>query len=438
MSENNNKPELHIVRDNGIEDISDDSVAERIDNSKRRAERSLSSILGQRNNENNRLSTVSLILIAVAVLICVYVISDFATGGLLYSVQGKISSAVYGGAADKFSVGTGGDMVYDFFPYDDAYAILTENGITYVNASGSVSSSQQITYSSPCVASASSRVLIYDKGNNSYSLHQNESMYSQQKTDGKIIDAAISSRKNYALAVRDHKSGTILYGMDETGKLIYQWNCPDGYISDVTLNKSGGKACVTVIDSVNAVLCSTVYILDFEYDSAYAVFEYTDETVIGTKFLSNRKIQVITDKNVYLISGKEQTVVYEYSSSDLCFTDMSDRYIAVITKDYSHDDTYNLTIFGKMGKPRCTVTVNGKLKDISVSEKSVSLLYTDKAETYSNRGKLVGCITDINRYDNVILNGNYLYVLSSDSVKKLPAYASGSYNNTVPEDESQN
>ncbi len=435
MSENN-KPELHIVGDDGIEDISDDTFAERFDNSKRRAGRTLAGILGQRNNENKRLSTVSLVLIAVAVLAAVYIISDFATGGLLYSVQGKISSTVYGGAADKFSVSTGGDTVYDFFPYDDAYAILTENGITYVNASGSVSSSQQITYSSPGVASASSRVLIYDKGNNSYSLHQNESMYSQQKTEGKIIDAAISSRRNYAIAVRDNKSNTVLYGMDETGKIIYQWNCPDGYISDVVLNKSGGKACVTVIDSVNAVLCSTIYILDFEYDSAYAVFEYSDETVVGTKFLSNRKIQVLTDKNVYLISGREQEVVYEYSSSDLCFTDMSDRYISVVTKDYSHDDTYNLTLFGKSGKPRYTVTVNGKLKDIAVSDKSVSLLYTDKAETYSNRGKLVGCITDINRYDNVILKGNYLYVLSSDSVKKLPAYASGSYENTVPEDES--
>lgn len=435
MSENKNKPELHIVKDDGITDISEDSFSDRMENSKRRAGRTLAGVLNQRNNENSRLSVVSLVLIAVAVLAVVYIFSDFATGGLLYSVQGKIVSTVYGPAADKFSVGTGGDTVYDFFPYDDAYAILTENGITYVNASGSISASQQITYSSPGVASASSRVLIYDTGNNSYSLHQNESMYSQQKTEGKIIDAAISSRNNYAIAVRDEKSNTVLYGMDETGKIIYQWNCPDGYISDIALDKSGGKACVTIIDSVNAVLCSTVYILDFEYDSAYAVFEYANETVIGTKFLSGRKIQIVTDKNVYLISGKEQNIVYEYSASDVCFVDMSDRYVAVVTKEYSHDDTYNLSLFGKSGKARYTVTVNGKLKDISVSDKSVALLFADKAETYSKRGKLVGCITDINRYDNVILNGNYLYVLSSDAVKKLPAYASASYN-AVVEDES--
>ena len=55
MSEKNDKPELHIVRDNGIEDISDDSFSERIDNSKRRAGRTLTSVLSHRNNENNRL-----------------------------------------------------------------------------------------------------------------------------------------------------------------------------------------------------------------------------------------------------------------------------------------------------------------------------------------------------------------------------------------------
>lgn len=428
MSDEIKKPELHVVRDedDGVIEIQSDDGNESVKTGKLRLSRLLGRLSSSREENPQKMSTVSLVIIIALILAVVYIIADLSTGGMLYTANGKVVSAVYGGAAEKFSVNTDADNVYDFFPYDNAYAILTENGITYINSSGSVSASQQISYSSPALACSGSRVIIYDRGNNSYLLQQNESMYSQLKTEGKIIDAAISSRNNYAVAVRDEKSNTVLYGMDESGKVIYQWNCPDGYISDVVLNSSGGKACASVIDSKNAVLFSKVYILDFEYDSAYAEFEYTDETVIGTKFLSNRKIQVVTDKRVYLISGKEQTVVYEYGSADVRFTDFSDKYTAVITKDYSHDDTYNLSLFGKSGKLRFTVPVNGKLRGLSVNDKSVAVLFADKTETYSKTGRLVGITNNINHYDDIIINGNYLYVLSSDSVKKIPAYGSSS------------
>ncbi len=426
MSDKNKKPQFRVVgNDESVSEIPADEEFSSVKTGKLRLSGFFRKVSGMREDNPEKMSLVSMGIIVAIILCVVFIVTDLATGGILYTAQGKIVSAVYGGAAEKFSVNTGSENVYNFFPYDDAYAILTDNGITYINSSGSVSASQQITYSTPSLASAESRVIIYDRGNNSYSLHQNESMFSQQKTEGRIIDGAVSSRRNYALVCRNEKSETVLYGMDEKGKVIYQWDCPDGYISDVVLNKSGGKACASVIDAKNAVLFSKVYILDFEYDTAYAEFEYTDETVIGTKFLSYRKIQVITDKRVYLISGKEQSVVYEYGSADIMYTDMSNKYVAVITKDYSHDDTYNLSLFGRNGKCRFTTQISGKIRAMSVNDKSVAVLFADKTETYSKSGRLVGLTENINHYDDIIINGNYLYVLSSDSVRKIPAYGSG-------------
>ena len=439
MSDESKKPELRIVgkdEDNGVSEIPDEEGNEAAEAGKLRIGRFFKNLAESREDSPRKLSVVSLSVIIVIILAVVYIIADLSTGGMLYTANGKVVSAVYGGAAEKFSVNTDSDLVYAFIPYGNAYAILTDNGVTYISSSGSVTASQQITYSSAGIDTEDSRAIIYDRGYSSYSLHQNESMYSQQETEGKIIDAAISGKKNYAIVCRNEKSETVLYGMNESGKVIYQWNCPDGYISDVTLNKSGGIACASVIDSKNAVLYSKVYVLDFEYDSAYAEFEYTDETVIGTKFLSDRKIQVITDKRVYLISGRDQSIVYEYGSADVYYTDFSDKFTAVVTKDYSHDDTYNLTLLGKSGKVRFTVPVYGKIRGISVNNKSVAILFTDKTETYSKSGKLVGITDNINHYDDIVLNGNYLYVLSSDSVKKIPAYGSSTYNNDTPvEDE---
>lgn len=407
--------------DDGISVIPDDSARKRNDENKRRFARGIKKL--SNNNKNGaRLSTFAYILIIIVIFLTVFIVADVSSGGELYTVKGKFVSFLSGGVSSEETVALDADTVFDFKSYRNGYIILTDNGISYVNSNGKVSSSQQVTYSSPAVEVDDYRVMIFDRSNTSYLLMRNETLYSQQKTDSRIVDAAVSSNDNYAIVVTDSDAKSVLYGMDGRGKVIYQWNCPQGYISDVAITESGNKVAATVVNSVNAVLCATVYILDFEYDSEYAVFEYADETVLGTKFLSSRQLQVVTDKAVYKITAKEQEKVYEFSTSDICYSDFSDSFTAVIINDYSSDDLYHLVVFGNNGKLKFTVPVEGKVRSLSVSDKGISVLFADKIETYSKRGKLVGYVNGINHYDDIVLNGNYLYVLSSDSVKRFPAY----------------
>lgn len=437
MSDENKKPRLHVVgdEDSGITEIPDDTNTKRIDETKRKVARNIKRFDAKRSRNGARLSPFAYGIIIALIFVIVYIVSDISSGGFLYTINGRFVSLFSDRSSQDFSVSTNSDTVYDFEPFNNGFMLLTDNGVSFIEKSGETSSSQQFTYSSPSVEISGNRAVVYDRSNTSYSLMKNEKLYSQQKTDNRIIDFALSEKDNYAIAVKDENAKSILYGMDARGKVIYQWNCPKGYISDIAITPSGGKVAVTVIDAVNAMLCSTVYILDFEYDSAYAQFEYESETVLGTKFLSNRKIQVVTDRNVYCISGKDQQVVYEYGTNDILFCDFSDKYTAVVTKDYSHDDSFTLLLFSKSGKLRSSAALSGKVRGLSVSDKSVAVLFADKTETYSKRGKLVGSVGNINHYDDIVLNGNFVYVLSSDSVKKYPAY--GTVSNVVVEEETQ-
>ncbi len=436
MNDEENKTELHVVGEDEepITEIPDDTKDKRRDERKRKAARFIKKIDSKRTKNSAKLSPVAYAVIIVLIFVFVYVIADISSGGFIYTANGRFLSFFTDSSSQNFSVETNADTIYDFESYGNGFVILTENGISYVKKSGDISSAQQLTYSSPSMEINKDRVVVYDRGNNSYLLMRNENVYSQQKTDERIIDFALSEKDNYAVAVRDENAKSVLYGMDAKGKVIFQWNCPHGYITDIAITSSGGKVAVTVINAENAVLESTVYILDFEYDSAYAQFDYKNETVLGAKFLTNKKIQVVTDKNVYLISGKEQKVVYEYGTADICFSDFSEKYTVVITKDYSHDDYYQLLLFSKTGKLRCSTGISGKVRGLSASDKSVSVLFSDKTETYSKRGKLVGSAENLNHFDDIVLNGNYIYVLTADTVRKYPAYGNISDSDTVIED----
>lgn len=417
MKKDKRKTEL----DNGIVIIPDDTPQKKEDEIKRAASRRIKR--ASEAKEKKRIPSFVYIIVIAVIFIIVFVAADISSGGYLADVNGKFVSAISRSSSQKFAASSNGDTVYAFEPYDDGYAVLTENGVFYIGSSGKTKAQQQLTFSSPSMEICRQRSILFDRGGSSYALFRGSEMYAKQSSPSAIIDAAVSKKENYVLAVRDENAKSILYGFNSSGKIIYQWNCPDGYISDAAVTPSGGKAAVTVLDAENAVLSSKVYILDFEYDSPYAELNFTDETVIGVKFISSSKLQVITDKKVYLVKGREPEIVYEYGSASIAYCDMSyGSYTALVTDDYTKDDSYILTIFSKRGSLLSTAQLSGKVKGVSASGKSVSVLYADKTETYSKRGKLVGSVSDINYCEDIVLNGNYIYLLSSDSVKKYPAY----------------
>lgn len=365
-----------------------------------------------------------LVLIIAAILLLVFLIANGASGGFVSTVNGKLVGSLTKNAVDEFDYAVSAEDIYSFTSYNDGFVLLADNQISFNDAAGKTLARQQYSYNNPVLVKRGNKCIIFDKGESLYSMMNNMSLASQQSVNEEIINAAISDKSNYAIAARVKDSAKyVLYGFNGNGKLIYQWNCVNGYIADISINESGSKVAVTVINANNAVLCSTVYILDFEYDSAYAQFEYSDETILGTKFLSDKKIQVVTDKKVYLISGKEQDVIYEYDSADILFANVSeDTYTAIITESYSHDDSYKLSVFSSSGKLKYTVELSGKVCGLDSSGKSIAVLFDNKTETYSSTGKLVGTTTGLYYYNDIVINGNYLFLISSDSVKKCAAY----------------
>lgn len=381
-----------------------------------------------------RLSGFAYGIIVILLLMVVYVIADISSGGFIYTANGRFQSSFATDKSADFDVDINALKVYAFDRYDDGFMLLTENGVSFIDKNGKTVSGQQLVYSTLSCEANGNNFAFFDRGNQSYTLMKNNTVKSQKKIDNKIIDFAVSQKNNYAVVVRDNTK-SVLLGYDSRDEVIYQWDCPKGYITDVTINDSGSKVVASVLNSVNAVLSSKVYILDFEYDTAYAEFEYAGETVLGTKFLSDKKILVLTDKNIYRINAKEQEIIYSYGASDIAYSSFSDKYAAVVTKDYTHEDSYILTVISNSGKIKYTVNLTGKVCGLSVSDKSTAVLYDDKTETYSVYGKLVGSITGLKHFEGIVINKNFIYVLGTDSVKRISAYGMNAYETIIPENE---
>ena len=379
-----------------------------------------------------KLSALAYVIIILIVLIITYVIIDVSSGGFIYTANGRFMSFFGGNSSEDFEFDINANNVYSFDGYSDGFMILTENGASFVDKNGNLMSGQQLVYSKPACEYNGKNLAFFDRGNQAYTIMKNQTVRSQKKLDNKIIDFAVSEKDNYSVVIRDDTK-SVLLGCDSRDEVIYRWDCPQGYITDVSINDKGTKVIASVLNSVNANLNSKVYILDFEYNTAYAEFEYKNETVLCTKFLSGKKLVVITDKKMYLINGKEQSILHDFGSQDICYADYSDKYLAVITKNYSDDESFFLVVINNSGKIKYTSELDGKVSGLSVSDRSLAVLFDDKTETYSVQGKLVGQITNLKHYEGIVINDNYLYVLGTDSVKRFSAYGMSAYESQIEE-----
>lgn len=403
--------------------IHSDNAQKHKESAKSVAIKFVKSVMKFKNKLSKRASAAFLICISLIILVLLFVIADVASGGEVSAISSSMASVFRKGSAAKFYGTIDADTVFDFKSSYDGYVYLSENGVTYVSDKGDITARQQLTYSKPAIKLSGNKSLIFDRGGDVYSIFSNKSMTTQRNTDDTIIDGDISKRNNYTIAVRDKKSRSILYGFDEKGKVIYQWNCPNGYINNVIINKSGSTVAASIIDSENAVLTSKLYILDFDYETAYATFDFNDEIILKTVFLSDRKVFIVTDKAVYVTAGRDIKLMHEFGSEDIMFCESLDNsYTAVVTRDYSRDDSYRLLVYSKHGNQKGEAILSGKVRALSVSDKSICVLFDHKIETYSGRAKLVGRVLDVNHYDDIVLNGDYAYILSSNSVKKYPVY----------------
>jgi hypothetical protein len=112
------------------------------------------------NNENNshvirhkgngaRLSVLAYGIIIAIILILVYLIADIATGGFIYTANGRFQSIFDSSSSEDFNFELNANNVYSFDSYSDGFLLLTENGVSFVDKKGNLMSGQQLVYSKP-------------------------------------------------------------------------------------------------------------------------------------------------------------------------------------------------------------------------------------------------------------------------------------------------
>lgn len=230
-------------------------------------------------------------------------------------------------------------------------------------------------YSNPIMKSSGIYTLIFDQGDKSFRLDTtSDNVYENEaKTNIFCADVAKNGSVAYAAASKEKKCDIYVYNKSLKEQLSY--SISDGYVIDIAINDSGNKISFVTVNSKNAQLKSTLYIMNVGENEIKEKLDLPEGNVVEIKYSSNN-IYVIGDSFLSVISNQKKirTVYKKGSISTVAYTFTPSNELVLIYNSYTNSTDNVIARVKSNGKIRKEGKISGNVKSVSASSSIVSVL----------------------------------------------------------------
>lgn len=351
----------------------------------------------QKRKVSNQTLTAVICLLAVVCLLAggIY-IDTFHGKGIFKSFLTKMEGADTQSAADGIEESMAIDISSkaSMAVFGKEFMLCTKDGVKYFAAMGDQKWSDTFNMSSPSVVQEGEYVAVGDMGGKTVRVYNKEGSLYDLQTDGSPVQFALNESGYLSLITKNEDAyririyntkGTLLKERVEESKGVYPLSSD---ISDDSRVFSVSYLDTTDISPIGRVV---LFYIDAEEsaehtDSMFAGVEKTDEIIPVISYRADGTLAVITDQNIYGISGTgEEQWCYPLENT----VDQA----ALGNKDYIVL-AFGDSVADKDGREKgtvCWLDSSGKEKASLSTEESVTyLLAADKGVVIGNDRSYIG------------------------------------------------
>ncbi|MBR5773666.1 MAG: hypothetical protein IKY44_02320 [Clostridia bacterium] len=331
------------------------------------------------------------------------------------------------GSGEGYPYSVNANAVNDIAAFNKDSAILTDASLIILNSSSKEITNRQLTYSNPVMKTSIDRILVYDVGGNSFSVHTRSSQVFEGSTKNAISVCAIGDYGNFAVATRDDVySGSVTF-YSYKFREEFTWNSGNSYIIALALSPDGEYGAAVTLNARNGNAYSTVYLFNFE-TGATLTHEPENIVISNVAFNDDGTLSMISD-NGAIISDfgdgsfiiRDDSVKYEAIGTMSYACCDNGNYIATISKAYENNDIYTLNYINHKYETSFSATIEEKVYDVYTSEKYCAVLTDKSIHVYDYEGALISSVSvdslgaDSN-VQKVLLCKSELYALTTNQI----------------------
>lgn len=283
-----------------------------------------------------------------------------------------------------YSLDTSGES--DVQIVNNKLAVLTDSSLSVVDPSNAKTiNSFEHGYTNPYLLSASDYTLLFDRGGTRLRLDTSSRNIYEKNVERNIITAAVAKNGSVAYSTFSDDADCILVIMSKNEKSKLELPIKDGYITSIALNSSASKCTYVTVNTQDAVLVSTVHILNVSSGDDVSSMSFNGSNILNVNYSNQGNVYIVGDDFLSVVSNqKEVTQVFEKGSIKTnlyCYN--SDNELVLNYKDYSNSTDSKLAFVRPNGKIKTSVELDVAPKYISASSNEVTVLYTDCFKIYS-------------------------------------------------------
>lgn len=299
--------------------------------------------------------------------------------------------------------------------------VLTKKFATVLDKGGDIVREIPLSYGDSAVYTENSRMLIFDRLSNKYSLIDKNGTVTERKAEesAKIYNAVVTEKGKVVMSLKSDSSSSLVSVKDKNGEDIFIWSCTQEYIIDLDLSDDGKTLYCAGISAVGGEMYTKVYAVDIKKGQEKSC-TLPSQSVIGLKGISSDKFSVLTTEGLYVFdSDKEEMLIksIQFNSEIIGRAEDEKGNIAVVTHSSSDLSQDVLTVYSATAEEKFSLSVQDGIQDICINKDEVHLLYSDSIVCV-RKGKVTDTLTFENKAVGLCENQGQIYCYSLGGVEK--------------------
>ncbi len=295
--------------------------------------------------------------------------------------------------------------------YDDLSVVL--------NSSASEIFNMQVSYADAKVTTKNGRALIYSTSSNEVTLQSKTEKLGTVTEEGTVVTAALSKNGYIATASKSDENQCVLSVYNNRFRKVFQWNCSQERISDISLSSSGKRLAVTAVGATNAEIYTRLLVFDVDETEPVVDNKYSGTLLLRVIYTNSNKIIAAGDNRTVVINTKGEPVdELVYSEDSLLAVCDDDNGNTVIFYEEFGGAKTGMVRYSSGGKKTCTVTFDGIPECVTANGGKIAVADADKITLYSSNGKETRTIETEHAASKIFCCSGEIYTVENDKICK--------------------
>lgn len=304
-------------------------------------------------------------------------------------------------------------------PLGSSPMLVYEDSSVVLSSSANEIFSLQLGSADSKVISKNGRALIYSNSSNDVILQSKTEKLGEITEEGAVVAAGLSKNGWFATSYASEANQSVLTVYNNRFEKVFQWNCSQERIADISLSSNGRKLAVTAIGAKNAEIYSRLIVFNVNSAEPLADVRYSGTLLMKVAFTAADKVIAAGDNRTVVITSDGEAVdelVYpEDSILAVCSDDNGNT--AVFFEEFGGSKT-GMVRFSSSGKKTCSVVLEGIPDCVTAYAGKIAVVNSQEITVYSSSGKITRTFETENPPSEIFCCSGEIYTVESGNVCK--------------------